>query len=59
VIEFVLYIYLGEALYNKTQVFADINRCRYFAERLNDQRSIPQPNGTQKKLTAVCFPKDK
>tara|TARA_R100001126_G_scaffold101985_1_gene84292 strand:- start:2272 stop:2451 length:180 start_codon:yes stop_codon:yes gene_type:complete len=59
VIEFVLYIYLGEALYNKTQVFDDINRCRYFAERLNDQRSIPQPNGTQKKLTAVCFPKDK
>ena len=58
-IEFVLYIYLGEALYNKTQVFDDINRCRYFAERLNDQRSIPQPNGTQKKLTAVCLPKDK
>ena len=58
-IEFVLYIYLGEAIYNKTQVFDDINRCRYFAERLNDQRSIPQPNGTQKKLTAVCFPKDK
>jgi len=59
VIEFVLYVYLESAVYNKTQVFASIDRCQYFAERLNDQRSIPQPNGTHKKITAVCLPKDK
>jgi hypothetical protein len=59
VIEFVLYVYLGTAVYNKTQIFASIDRCQYFAERLNNQSSIPQPNGTDKKITAVCLPKDK
>ena len=29
------------------------------AEKLNNQRSVPQPNGTHKKITAVCLPKDK
>ena len=58
-IEFVLYVYLESAIYNETQVFANIDRCKYFAERLNNQRSIPQPNGTHKKITAVCLPKDK
>ena len=56
---FLLMLYMGEALVSKDMYFRNINDCLYFAERLNDQRSIPQPNGTQKKLTAVCFPKDK
>ena len=58
-IEFVLFIYLDNVVYNKTQVFEDLNTCKYFAERLNDQRSVPQPNGTHKRITAVCLPKDK
>ena len=58
-IEFVLYVYLESAVYNKTQIFENINRCKYFAEKLNSQRSVPQPNGTNKKITAVCLPKDK
>ena len=58
-IEFVLYVYLGSRLYNDTQIFDNIDRCRYFAERLSEQRSVPQPDGTQKKLSAVCLPKDK
>ena len=58
-IEFVLYVYLESAVYNKTQIFANIDRCRYFAEKLNNQRSVPQPNVTNKKITAVCLPKDK
>jgi hypothetical protein len=48
VIEFVLYVYLGSKLYNDTQIFDNIDRCRYFAERLSEQRSVPQPDGTQK-----------
>jgi len=58
-IEFVLYVYMGTTLYNKTQVFADIDTCKYFAERLSNQRSIPQEDGEYKKLTAICLPKNK
>jgi len=58
-IEFVLYVYLGTALYNNTQVFQDINRCKYFAERLSRQHSVPDNNGKSKKVTAICLPRDK
>ena len=58
-IEFVLYVYLGTALYSKTQVFEDINRCKYFAERLSRQHSVPKSNGKFEKITAVCLPRDK
>jgi hypothetical protein len=59
VIEFVLYVYLGTALYSKTQVFDDINRCKYFSERLSGQHSVPEKNGKSKKITAICLPRDK
>jgi hypothetical protein len=55
----VLYVYLGTALYNNTQVFQDINRCKYFAERLSRQHSVPDNNGKSKKVTAICLPRDK
>ena len=58
-IEFVLYVYLGTTLYSRTQVFEDINRCKYFAERLNRQHSVPKNNGKFEKITAVCLPRDK
>ena len=56
-IEFVLYVYLGSRLYNDTQIFDNIDRCRYFAERLSEQRSVPQPDGTQKKINGCVFTK--
>jgi|TARA_R100001443_G_scaffold85886_1_gene92559 hypothetical protein len=60
VIEFVLYVYLGTAVHNKTQTFADIDRCKYFAERINNQPLIPSNDGrTKHKVVAVCLPKDK
>ena len=58
-IEFVLYVYLESAVYNKTQVFASIARCKYFAERLSRQHSVPKSNGKFEKITAVCLPRDK
>ena len=58
-IEFVLYIYLGTELYNKTQVFDEINRCKYFSERVSRQHSVPEKNGKSKKITAICLPRDK
>ena len=59
-IEFVLYVYIGTAVQNKTQTFADINDCKYFAERINSQPLVPSNDGkTKHKIVAVCLPRDK
>ncbi len=58
-IEFVLYVYIGTAIQNNTQAFANVNDCKYFAERLSRQHSVPKSNGKFEKITAVCLPRDK
>jgi len=59
VIEFVLYVYLGANVIDKTQKFVDMDRCIYFAERLSRQRSVPVEDGKRLKITAVCKPQPK
>ena len=36
-IVFVLYVYLGANIIDRTQKFVDMDRCLYFAERLSKQ----------------------
>lgn len=55
-IEFVLAVYIGATLSDQTQRFADIDRCLYFASRLNNQPSVPITDGRTAKITAVCKP---
>ena len=59
-IEFVLYVYIGTAIQNNTQSFANVNDCKYFAERINNQPLVPSNDGkTKHKIVAVCLPRDK
>tara|TARA_R100000315_G_scaffold50202_1_gene24285 strand:- start:1352 stop:1537 length:186 start_codon:yes stop_codon:yes gene_type:complete len=59
-IEFVLYVYIGTVIQNNTQSFANINDCKYFAERINNQPLVPSNDGkTKHKIVAVCLPRDK
>ena len=53
-IVFVLYVYLGANVVDKTQKFIDMDRCLYFAERLSRQQSVPVGDGRRLKITAVC-----
>ena len=57
---FLLVLYLGNVQQESNMIFADINRCKYFAERINNQPLIPSNDGkTKHKVVAVCLPKDK
>ena len=58
-IEFLLVFMIDNTVINKTQTFEDIDRCLYFAERLNKQPSIPQEEGPNLRITAYCKPKRK
>jgi hypothetical protein len=58
-IVFVLYVYLGANIIDKTQKFEDIDRCLYFSERLSSQQAIPVGDGKKLKLTAICRPEPK
>ena len=58
-IVFVLYVYLGANIIDKTQKFIDIDRCLYFAERLSRQQSVPVGDGKRLTITAVCRPEPK
>ena len=58
-IEFVLVFMLGIAVVDQTQTFEDIDRCLYFANRLNRQPSIPQKEGANLQITAYCKPQRK
>lgn len=58
-IEFLLVFMIGNTVVNQTQTFADIDDCRYFANRLTDQPAIPQPGDNSpayKRITAYCKP---
>ena len=58
-IVFVLYVYLGANVIDKTQKFEDVDRCLYFAERLSRQLSVPVGDGRRLNITAVCKPQPK
>ena len=55
-IVFVLVVMLGNDVIHEDLEFYDLNRCRYFSERLNSQPLIPDKNGKSKKMTAYCKP---
>ena len=50
---FLLVIYLGAAVQQIDMHFRDINRCRYFANRISKQPTVP---GIKKKYTGICKP---
>ena len=50
---FLLVIYLGDAVQQSDMHFRDINRCRYFANRISKQPPVP---GTKKRYTGICKP---
>jgi len=56
-IEFVLFVYVGANVYNQTQVFADIDRCLYFAQRIAGQ--YVQTADGSRLVSAACLPKIK
>jgi len=52
---------LDTKVINQTQIFKDIDRCMYFAKRLQQQPGVPYKDpatGTikYKKITAYCKP---
>jgi len=57
-IEFLLIFMINNQIVNKTQRFENIDRCLYFAERLNKQPNIPSEEG-DKRITAYCKPVNK
>ena len=59
---FLLMVYLGARLVSQDMYFQDIDRCKYFAERLNNQPPVPNPVAQEDapriiSYTAVCVPK--
>ena len=50
---FLLVLYLGQVQQQSNMMFADINRCKYFAARVMKQPANPQ---TKKRYTAICKP---
>jgi len=59
---FLLIVYLGQNIVNQNMYFQSIDTCKYFAERLNNQPSVPNPragDGDPKthNYIAVCEPR--
>lgn len=59
---FLLMVYLGSRVVSQDMYFQDIDRCKYFAERLNNQPPVPNPVAQEDApriitYTAVCVPK--
>ncbi len=52
-------VMLGNDVIHQDLEFYDIDRCRYFSERLNRQPLVPNKNGKAEKITAYCQPKTK
>jgi hypothetical protein len=50
---FLLVIYLGNVVQQSDMHFRDINRCRYFANRISKQPAVP---GTKNRYTGICKP---
>ena len=44
-IVFVLYVYLGANIVDRTQIFVVMDRGLYFADRLSRQQSVPAGGG--------------
>jgi len=49
---FLLVLYLGNVQQESSMVFADINRCKYFARTLMQQPAVPRGA----KYKAICKP---
>jgi len=58
---FLLIVYLGSKIISNDMYFINIDSCKYFAARFNNQPPVPNPAaGDQpktRKYTAVCEPK--
>jgi len=54
---FLLMVYLGDKVVSKDMYFKDVDRCLYFAHRLNDQIAVPAGEAGKLKYAAVCVPK--
>ena len=59
---FLLMVYLGSQVISKDMYFYDIDKCKYFAERMNKQPPVPNPRAGEdqpktQKYTAVCEPR--
>jgi hypothetical protein len=59
---FLLMVYLGSRVESQDMYFADIDRCKYFAERLNNQPGVPNRVAQEDapkflSYTAICVPK--
>ena len=49
---FLLVLYLGQVQQESNMVFADINRCKYFARAIMRQPAVPRGQ----KYKAICKP---
>jgi hypothetical protein len=59
---FLLTVYLGKQIISQDMYFNDIDRCKYFAERLNKQPPVPNRKSGEDEpkfvsYVAVCAPK--
>ena len=59
---FLLMVYLGSRVESQDMYFADIDQCKYFAKRLNNQPSVPNKTAREDapkflSYTAICVPK--
>lgn len=59
---FLLIVYLGQKIINQDMYFNDIDRCKYFAERMNKQPAVPNRTAgvdvpKTRKYVAVCEPR--
>jgi len=55
-IKFLLVVYLGGQIIDQTQLFNDMDRCLYFAQKLSRQPSVPTADKKRAKMVAVCKP---
>ena len=59
---FLLMVYLGQKTVSQDMYFRDIDQCRYFAERLNNQPPVPNRTAGEdvpktRSYIAVCEPR--
>lgn len=59
---FLLMVYLGTQTVSQDMYFRDIDQCKYFAERLNNQPSVPNRTAGEdvprtRSYIAVCEPR--
>ena len=59
---FLLIVYLGQKVINQDMYFYDVDRCKYFAERITKQPAVPNRTAGEDepktmKYTAVCEPR--